>query len=161
VFRFIDHLYQRVGCVRIGISPGSRNDDDDFVIHLERLFDLVNDKYALFSRLDCRPPEFLDNESHRVYPVYTKLFLMRDCAICTVFQAAPFTKLSVTTHMWNALSLSKSLRILPTNTSFLSCAASGVGYVCVAGSSCKMIPLPLAIVSFISSTEIFAVFVST
>src|SRR5699024_11414149 len=77
------------------------------------------------------------------------------------FHAAPFTRLSETTHKWNPLSASKSLRIRPTNTSFFSSALNGVGYVWVLGSSSKTIPSPLLIVFLNVSTDTFGSSIST
>ena len=53
---------------------------------------------------------------------FTKPSLTKLSAICTEFQAAPFNKLSETTHKWKPFSTSKSLRIRPTNTSLLPTA---------------------------------------
>ena len=49
-----------------------------------------------------------------------KMFSMTYLAICTALVAAPLRMLSLTTQRFNPFSMLKSLRILPTNTSFLS-----------------------------------------
>ena len=57
----------------------------------------------------------------------TKSISCKVSAICTEFHAAPFNKLSETTHKWKPLSTSTSLRIRPTNVSFLPILINACG----------------------------------
>ena len=61
-------------------------------------------------------------------------------AICTAFVAAPFLKLSLTTHIFSELACDSSLLILPTKTSSLPFANIGIGYMFTSGLSCKVTP---------------------
>lgn len=63
----------------------------------------------------------------RTQKFYSRPISIIFSAICTEFQAAPFNRLSETTHIWNPLSTSTSLRIRPTNVSFFPTDSRAVG----------------------------------
>lgn len=52
---------------------------------------------------------------------------IRLSAIWTEFHAAPFNRLSDTTHIWKPFSSSRSLRIRPMKTSLLPTQSAGIG----------------------------------
>src|SRR6187200_726882 len=74
------------------------------------------------------------------FTFYNNPFCIKYSAICTALVAAPFLRLSETTHMFKVFGCVSSLLNLPTNTSSLSCASIGIGYCCVEGSSTNTTP---------------------